>query len=242
MKNIKNSKNILIIIVFALLIISLILVIIKTKNDKAYLNKEAGLETYAPGAPMSQLYSSAVNPTLKSDDKIFGSSAAKIKLFVYEDNASIYSARLAETLDKVYLENKDNLAIIVRPFITNNSSFSKDSALAIECAGDQNKWREMRALLFMQVKNGSLNLLDLNSYAEQISLDSEAFNTCLTNKNKSAKIEELSAEASSYNVIGAPTIFIDNEILLGARPYEDYTDSSGDQIEGLKTLINKKLQ
>jgi len=241
MKNIKNLKNILIIIVFVLSIIFLSLVIVKTKNEQDYLEESARLESYAPGAPMAQVYSAPSSPVLKNDDKIFGSRDAKVKVFVYEDNASIYSANLAETLDKVYLENKDNVAIIVRPFITNNSSFSKESALALECAGDQNKWQEMRALLFAQVKNDSLNLVDTSPYIEQLSLSGEAFNSCLTNGEKSAKIERLSAEAINYSVLGAPTIFIDNEIILGARPYEDYIDSNGDNIKGLKTLISRKL-
>lgn len=242
MKKIKNLKSILIIIVFVLSIIFLSLSIIKTRNDRAYLEESARLENYAPGAPMAQVYHTSTNPVLENDDKVIGSSNAKIKIFVYEDNASIYSAQLADTLGKVYLEHKDDVAIIVRPFISNNASFSKETALMIECAGDQNKWQEMRALLFAQAKNESLNLQDINSYTEQLSLDKTTFGTCLTNQEKSAKIERLSAEASNYSVLGAPTMFINNEIVLGARPYEDYTDSNGDMIEGLKTLINKKLQ
>ena len=64
----------------------------------------------------------------------------------------------------------------------------------------------------------------------------------MTNQEKLAKIEELSREAEQYEVMGAPTIFIDNEMILGARPYEDYVDSNGEQVAGLKTIISKKLK
>lgn len=242
MKNVKNLKSILIIIVFVLSIIFLSLVIIKVRNDKNYLTEQNKLETYAPGAAMAQVYTSASSPSLKNDDKIIGSSKAKIKIFVYEDASSIYSAKLAETLDRIYSENKNDVAIIVRPFISKESQTSNGSALAIECAGDQDKWQEMRTLLFGKAKDESLNLSELGSYVSQLSLDESAFSTCLTNEGKSAKIEGLSSEATSYSVLGAPTMFINNELVIGARPYDDYTDSNGDNIEGLKTLISRQLQ
>jgi len=241
MKKIKNLKTILIIVAFALLIIFLSLLIIKIRNNKTH-SEEKNLESYAPGAPMAQVYSAALNPVLKNDDMTLGSGKAKVIIFVYEDASNIYSAKLADTLERIYSEHKNDVAIVIRPFLTNKSSFSRDAALAIECAGDQNKWQEMRALLFSQVKNESLNLTDLTPYIDQLSLDKDTFSICLTNKDKSEKIEKLSSEASSYSVLGAPTMFINNEIVLGARPYDDYTDSNGDKIEGLNNLVLRKLQ
>lgn len=242
MKNVKNLKSILIIIVFVLSLIFLSLVIIKVRNDRNYLAGQDKLETYAPGAAMAQVYSSASSPSLRNDDKIIGSSKAKIKIFVYEDPSSLYSANLAETLNRIYSENKDEVAIIVRPFVSKGSQISNETALAVECAGEQNKWQEMRSLLFEKAKDESLNLSELETYANQLSLDRTIFSACLTNEEKSAKIERLNSEAINYSVMGAPTIFINDEIVLGARPYDDYLDSNGDNIEGLKTLIGKKLK
>jgi protein-disulfide isomerase len=134
------------------------------------------------------------------------------------------------------------LTIIFRPFIPKNSPLAKVSALAVDCAGDQGKWREMRALLFDRAKAENLNFSDFGKYANQLGLEEKAFSACLTNQEKSLKIEGLNAEAKGYNVLGAPTIFIGDEIILGARPYDDYVDSNGDNIEGLKTVIENKIK
>lgn len=235
----KSLKKIIIPIII-LLAVGLILVVV-IKNNKAGLEKNKP-EVLSFGDAKTQSYVANSKLELREDDKIFGSKKALLKVFVYEDNSSIYSAQLADTLDKIYSDNSGELAIIVRPYVAKNSSFAKEAALAVECAGDQKKWTAMRALLFAKTKNESLNPGDFSAYAEQINLDKEDFLACLTNAEKSAKIEELRAEAIKYNVVGAPTIFVDEEIVLGARPYEDYVDSNGDKIEGLKTLIARKIK
>jgi len=138
-------------------------------------------------------------------------------------------------------ESPTKLAVVVRPFLTKNSTLTKEAALAVACAGTE-KWTAMRALLFTKAKNNNLSFTEFGNYAKELGIDEKPFASCLTNQAKSAKIEKLSTEAESYNVLGAPTIFIGDEMILGARPYEDYTDSNGDNIEGLKTVIDKKLK
>ena len=91
MKNIKNLKNILIIIVFALSIIFLIQVIVRANKNSAINSEEFGkLEKFGAGEAMAQVYSSSKVPNFQEGDKIFGSKDAKIKIFVYEDDASLY--------------------------------------------------------------------------------------------------------------------------------------------------------
>jgi len=234
----KSLKKIIIPLII-LLVIGFVIVII-VKNNKADLKNNKS-EVLSISDAKTQSYVVNSYPEVKDDDKMFGSEKAPLKIFVYEDNSNLFSAQLADSLDKIYSENSDEVIIIVRPYVAKNSSFVKEAALAVECAGDQKKWAAMRALLFAKVKNENLNPGDFSAYAEQINLDKEDFLTCLTNIEKSAKIEELSAEAAKYNVVGAPTMFIEDEMILGARPYEDYVDSNGDNIEGLATLIARKL-
>jgi len=107
------------------------------------------------------------------------------------------------------------------------------------CSND--KWVEMRALLFAQVKNKQLSLDNFSANAKQIGLDENEFNTCLTNPEKSRTIEKSQEDSKTYSITGAPTMFVGDELVIGARPYDDYVDSNGDKIEGLKNLINRKL-
>ncbi len=242
MKKSKNLAKILIPLVILAAAVILIIVFVRPAKNNANPESAKLLENSPIKEAKAQSYATTRTPALKADDKVIGSKDAKLKIFVYEDSSSIYSAKLADTLDKLYSDMPSQLAIVVRPFTSKGSNVAKEAALGVECAGEQNKWVQMRALLFAQVKSDSLNLSDFSKYIEQLGLDAKAFLACLTNSTKSAKIEELSREAEGYNVQGAPTIFIGDEMILGARPYGDYVDSNGDSIEGLKTLIEKKIK
>ncbi|MEI6528783.1 MAG: thioredoxin domain-containing protein [Candidatus Falkowbacteria bacterium] len=236
----KNLKKIIIPIVIILAVIIIAYIFLRPKNIVKNDDIKA-LGNLGASEAKAQSYVAAKTPTLKNGDMIFGAKDAPLKIFVYEDNSSIYSAQLADTLDKLHTEMSTKIAIIIRPFVTKNSSLNKEAALAVECAGSD-KWMAMRALLFAKAKNNNINLSEFSNYAKEIGLDENAFASCLTNAEKSAKIEKLSEEAGNFNVLGAPTIFIGDEMILGARPYEDYTDSNGDNIEGLKTVVSKKIQ
>ena len=240
MENNKKLNKILIAIGLSVLVIILVILIMFFGRNKS-TNEVKKIESISIKDAKAQLYSSPKTPSIQDDDKIIGSQKSTLKIFVYEDNSSIYSARLADTLNKIYSENKDKFAIIVRPFMPKGSIDSKTIFLAIDCAAEQNKWIEMRAYLFDKVKSTNLNLNNLSLYAKELSLDESKFSTCLTNPEKSAKIEKLSTETINYNILGAPTIFINSEMIIGARPYDDYVDSNGDKIEGLNTIIKNKL-
>lgn len=188
----------------------------------------------------AQSYAAAASPVFRGDDKIFGLASAPVVAFVYEDYTSPFSAVLADNLDRVRLESDGRLAIVVRPFF-GSSVVAQEAAVAVDCAGEQGKWIEMRALLFAQAKIKQALVSDLREYAGRLGLDEEDFSACLTNVRKSGKMEQSASEAENYSVLGAPTIFIGREVILGARPYGDYSDSNGDKIEGLKSLLASRL-
>lgn len=185
----------------------------------------------------AQSYAASSNPALAEGDKIYGAKDAKLKIFVYEDYSNILSAQLDDTLEKIKQEN-NNLSIIVRPYISNNP-LSKTAALAMQCSGGE--WVKMRALLFAQLKNNQFNPDNFSANAKQIGLNEEEFNNCLTNPEKFRTIEKTMAEAKAYSVSGSPTIFVGEEMVLGARPYDNYTDSNGDKVEGLKQVVERNL-
>ncbi|MFA5886377.1 MAG: thioredoxin domain-containing protein [Patescibacteria group bacterium] len=189
---------------------------------------------------VAQSYSVLSSPRLKDDDKFFGPEEALLKIFVFEDYTSSYSASLADTLDRIKAELGDKVAVVVRPF-SSNSLEALEAARAVFCAGQEGKWKEMRALLFIRAKNKQLITDDWSPYIGQLKLAENNFLSCLTNQKKSGTIEQLLGEAKNYGVQGAPTIFISDELVVGARPYDDYVDSNGDKIEGLKSLVIRKL-
>lgn len=227
------------IIAIAILII-IIIVLVSRPQEVGTLNSP--LAGTGASDAKAQSYAAVKYPELKADDKIIGSAKAPLKIFVYEDYTNIYSAKLADALNQIKAENGDKIAMIIRPYFK-NSPLASQAQAAVDCAGEQGKWLEMRALLFAQTKNNQLSADNFSAYAGQISLNAGDFTSCLTKSQKSVKIEQSVQEAeASYMVQGAPTMFVGEEMILGSRPYADFTDSNGDKIEGLKSVIGRMLK
>jgi predicted DsbA family dithiol-disulfide isomerase len=111
----------------------------------------------------------------------------------------------------------------------------------VVCAGEQGKWTEMRSLLFSSLKNEPDSSSDLNSLITKIGLNSKNFQTCLTKEEKSEKIEQTDKKILAANLDGVPTMFIGSQMIVGARPYNNYIDSNGDEVLGLKEIVQTIL-
>jgi len=222
------------------LIIATVFALVNTRSRLNQVNVP-NLETIE-GARANSYQPVMGNLEIKDNDLIIGSEKAPLKIFVYEDYSNPLSANLANTLDQLSQENNGRLAIITRPFVLPGSSLSLDAALAYTCALEVNKGREMRAKLFDLVRENNFSLNIVIEEAKNLKINQDVFSVCLTNQEKSLKLEEEMATAKTNLVLGAPTMFVGDEMILGARPYSDFVDSNGDAIEGLKTVVERKLQ
>jgi protein-disulfide isomerase len=231
-------------VILGLVLVAVIILIIISRFS-VQKKLDAGTESETAKGTSSEIqaqtYLASSSPVVEAGDEIFGSSDAVLKIFVYEDYTSLYSANLADTLDKIKAEFGNRVVVIIRPYIVDDSVASLRLAQAVSCAGEQGKWKEMRALLFAQAKNKQLLVDNLPNYETQLSLNNNDFAACLTNIEKSGRIEQSVAAAQSYGVQGTPTMFIGGEMVIGARPYEDFVDSNGDKIIGLKSVVEGRI-
>ena len=174
-------------------------------------------------------------------DLLIGTEGSDLKIFVYEDYSNPLSAELAGTLDQIVKESAGKITLVSRPFVLADSVISRETALAVSCAQEVNQGQGMRVLLLTAAANGEMTEGISLVKAEELQLNVEEFAACLTNEEKSVKLEELTAAARANLIIGAPTILVGDEMIIGARPYSDFVDSNGDTIEGLKALVERKL-
>ena len=220
----------------AILICLLIVVLVvklawKDNSTKLISSSEVKAASFAP----------ASQPTISANEKVKGSTRATVKIVVYEDYSNIFSADNADNIKKIETEFGDKVVVAVRPYATREKPVSLEAAMAIECASDQNKWEDMRDGVFRAVRANSLNTEGINGWAKQIGLDQNKFDKCLTNTEKQGIMLQVAADAQKFSVYGAPTIFINNELVPGARPYNDYTDEAGAKIEGLHSLVARQI-
>ncbi|MEI6835526.1 MAG: thioredoxin domain-containing protein [Candidatus Falkowbacteria bacterium] len=182
------------------------------------------------------------SPTISADEKIIGSISAPIKVLVYEDYSNSFSADAADSIKKLETDFGDKLVIAFRPYATREKPASIEAAMAVECAADQEKWSQMREAILKDVKNSSLNSDQIKADATAIGLDQAIFGKCLTDVEKQGIMLQVATDAKQFSVYGAPTIFVNNELVVGARPYEDYLDEFGAKVEGLKSLVTRQIK
>lgn len=234
-----TNKNIIFLGSF-LVVVTALSIAIMSENKKP--ENELIVKEYTPieGAIANSYEIPEEVKDISDYDTLIGNDRARLKLVVYEDYSNPYSVELANTLKQLINENEGQLAVISRPFVLLNSNDSQQTVLSYLCAKDQGKAIEMRDLLFKQVEEEVMNF-DYIAYARELDIDEEDFASCLTNEEKLVQLEMIKNDAKNNMILGAPTILVGSEMILGARPYSDFVDSNGDSIEGLKTVVSRQL-
>jgi len=235
----KTVKIIFIVIVAAIVIFGLILFFNNHLENKVAVSESAAEISESVGDQQS--YIAAVKPVVSDDDFVSGANG-DLTVIVYEDYGDAFSANFAASLEKARLDFSKRLKFVYRPFNVAHTDLSAAAALALACAVDQGKGELLRDKIFQAVRANQLNLEKLKDLAALSELNGENFQSCLTNSEKKEKIDKLSVEAVNFSVYGAPTVFVGDEMIVGARPYDTFIDSNGDEIEGLKQVIERQLK
>jgi protein-disulfide isomerase len=172
-----------------------------------------------------------------------GSDSAKITLTEFSDYQCPYCARFHE---KTFSEIKQNFVdtgmvkFEFRDFPLPMHGYAQQASLAAYCSGDQGKYWEMNALLFQNSEN--LLLKDIKRYANDLGLESDTFNTCLSNKkylpviqaNKKQGIGGVNGKGH-FSVSATPSFWINYDWqLAGAQPYEVFEQKIQQYIEQQK--------
>jgi protein-disulfide isomerase len=109
--------------------------------------------------------------------------------------------------------------------------FHKDArkaAQAAHCAGEQDKFWEMRDILFRNPRK--LNVENLPAHAETLSLDMEAFNSCLQSNRHLDEIDQDAKDAKAMRLTGTPSFIvgqttsdeINGQVVIGAQPMKAF--------------------
>lgn len=107
---------------------------------------------------------------------------------------------------------------------------ARKAAQAARCAGEQNKFWEMREVLFANAKQ--LDADKLPSYGELIGLDTVAFDACLESERHLQGIDRSADTAGDAQITGTPTFvigkadadWVEGNRLIGARDYRVFEE------------------
>jgi len=179
---------------------------------------------------------------ISATDHLWGDINTPVQLIVYTDFDCPFCAEYHQTLKKVKETYGDTVVIVLRHYPLASHKNAVPAAVAVECASDQGKFLDMAEKLYANQKESKNETVEFIKDGEELGLDKEEFKKCLLEERYKTEIIAGKAEAETYGVNGTPTSFLGNKILPGAYQFNDFTDQTGQQYEGLKTLIDQALQ
>ena len=179
------------------------------------------------------------------NDPIIGNPDAPITIIEFSDFQCPFCARFhIQTLPLIleqYIE-QGKVKLVFRDFpIQSIHPNALPAAVAAECANEQGKFREMHDMLFdnqnqwnKQETTDALSLF--SSYAIEIQLEQETFDSCITSGKYIEEIRKDLDDGRDYGVSGTPGFFVGNERigfveLKGAQPFDSFKKIIDAQLE-----------
>lgn len=185
-----------------------------------------------PGVPAPSLPAKAVEA--KSQPGSFpskGPESAPVTLMDFSDFHCGFCKQVAPTLEKLAANYPDKVRLVFRHFplskAPGSGSFPTHEAAA--CAQEQGKFWEYHDAIY--AFSGAPQENDLKTMAQQIGLDLARFDECRQSKRYQSTILADVKEGEQKGVQGTPTIFVNNQAVNGAFPYDHFVSV----IEGILT-------
>ena len=163
-----------------------------------------------------------------------GDPDAKVVLVEFSDYQCPFCKRFAErTLPRLiedYVETgKVRLVFLDFPLDSIHPA-ARSAAIAARCAGRQGKYWEMHDRMFLQQR--ALRRQPWPTMAEQLGLDTAAFDACMAEDGHDKRIKRDMANGYRAGVRGTPTFVLGTEVdggtlkatelIRGARPYASF--------------------
>ncbi len=172
-------------------------------------------------------------PPMIGDDYVLGEAGAPITIIEFGDYQCPFCGRFFSQTEPQIREDyiKTGKAKLVYKDLAFLGQESIDAALAANCAGEQNKFWEYHDLLFeTEIKDGEENNGNLKRdlflrLASQLGLGAGQFASCYDSRKYDDEVQGDLAEANNSSANATPTFFINNQIIQGAVPYNQFTEA-----------------
>ena len=192
-------------------------------QPEASVNSESPV--VIPTADNSAAQQKLMETVLAKTRHFKGDPDAPVTIIEFADFQCPYCGRFfAETkpqIDEQYMQNGEvRFAYFNFAFLGSESNWAAEAA---ECAADQDKFWEYHDKLYGSQSGenqGAFNKDNLKKFAEELGLDTSAFNECLDSGKYTQLIQDESSLASSIGVRSTPTFLINGQAVVGAQPFE----------------------
>jgi protein-disulfide isomerase len=191
----------------------------------------------APSTPRSP-----ENLTVKGDAiYVLGKSDAPLTMVEFTDFQCPFCARFETTtfpeIKKNYIDT-GKLRLILRDLpLADMHPFAMKAAQSVHCAGDQGKFWEMKELVFKN--QNKIDVDSLAGYAKELSLNGDAFKSCMAEGKHIKEIGDEAKYAQSLGITGTPTFIlgkavgdtVEGRVIVGAQPLATFETAINDMLE-----------
>jgi protein-disulfide isomerase len=190
------------------------------------------------GAQVAANQPQGLDPNQRYDVSIEGAPAwgpddAPVTIVEFSDFQCPYCERFfLETYPLLKANFGDKIRFVYRDFpLFQIHPNATEAAYAANCAFEQDKYWEYHDVLFNN--QDKLATADLIVHAEDLGMDTEAFQECLQSGRYSEKVSRDYTDGVNLGVSGTPTFFINGKPLVGAQPYQIFADRINAELAAL---------
>jgi|SaaInlStandDraft_5_1057022.scaffolds.fasta_scaffold62330_2 protein-disulfide isomerase len=170
-----------------------------------------------------------VYPTV-DDELIIGPNDAKVTIIEFGCYSCPYTRTAEPVVKEILQEYEDKIKYAYRDFPLPTHDNADLAANAAQCAKEQNNFWEYHNLIFAEEFENINNntLIDLSS---SLDMNEEQFSECLNTKKYNDDVQKDFNDGQLAGVYGTPTFFINDEIIVGPKPFRYF-----------KNIIDKELK
>lgn len=227
----KGSTLMIIAIILLLLAVAALLIYIfvsntglNTKNGN--LNNKNSLSGVSPEII-------ELNQRIAGDSPSKGDEDAPVTIIEFSDFQCPYCAKFYREAYKQILTDyveTGKARIVFKNFPLPFHENAEKAAEAAECANEQGKFWEMHNKLFEN--QNSLDVQSLKKYAEDISLDTTKFNSCLDSGKFAEQIANDLKVGQENGIQGTPGFLINGRLISGAQPFDNFKKVIEQELSG----------
>jgi len=151
-----------------------------------------------------------------------GPADAPVTLIEFSDYQCPFCRRAEPTVRELLERYEGRLRLVFRHLPLDFHERARPAAVAAVCAERQGRFWDYHALLFEH--QDALADPDLRRYAEELSLDLEAFQRCREGDEADDAVEADVRAAARAGASGTPAFFVNGILLTGARPVEAFAE------------------
>jgi protein-disulfide isomerase len=162
--------------------------------------------------------------------KSFGNPDAKVKFIMFGCYTCQYTKEVWPDVKKVYEEYQDKVQFVFIDFPVSHHGLSVESSVAVNCIYKQHPdlFIEYSDILFT---TDLRNTNDLKLITKEIDIDYDEFSSCLEGEEYTTFINQSILLGKEVGIYGTPTIFINDEVIVGPRTYRAFKKVIDDELK-----------